>query len=392
MFKFKKYFKILIIFLTLFSFKLGFNETIHDLLKSNYAIKFDELLGKGGSGEIWGSSSSNIAIKGGNSKRACEIINKEFEIQKKIYNEIIKINGGLLERLKILNPNKIISNSSANVCAMELPRLYPIKEELNPKLVTQMRLGEESLDQIEKDEENIIKGHAIGLQEVENIVSKYPKTTDQENIQQLFADIGTFLGMLHYKIKLDGLDSEVCLVRSTPDAKKYEIFFIDFGMCNNITYKTNKKKLKAQEKIITALTVEKIFPNPTNNNFKFFLNSYLKVAKTENLKSFAKETIHKFIKNQYVNNILIKEYLIETIGINQRRSFQIKGYTNIISDWIGNKLINKIIENDYNQPKEELKTYINDIMPKIIVKRDKVENKSKIEISLLNKIETIYKN
>jgi len=364
-------------------------QTVKELLQENYSIPFDQLLGKGGTGEIWGSSSSeNIAIKGGENTSQCEKIKKEFDIQKKIYAEIEKYDKTLFNRILVLNPNKLIAKSQ-DVCAMEMPRLYPIKEELNKSLITQLKFGEEDLDSIDKYENEIITGHGIGLKQISDIVGKYDQiSTPKTNIEQLFSDLGTFMAILHYKLKLDGLDMEICLVRENASANNYKIAFLDFGMCNNMSnyFKKNKIK-KIKEYILKALNVEKRLPNPTSINFNIFKESYINTAKTEGFDVMAKEIIEELIANQFLKNIIIKKQLEKKLKTNGHETFQLKAYSKIILNWTRKELLAYITNNNYNISIDNTLSYLNTIFPDIIKQKKEANNLNNLEKIMIKKLE-----
>ncbi|MBU4269553.1 hypothetical protein KJ644_02025 [Candidatus Dependentiae bacterium] len=372
-----------------FIFNISNAKKIQDLLQENYSIPFDQLLGKGGTGEIWGSSSSeNIAIKGGENISQCDKIKKEFEIQKNIYNRIEIYDKTLFERILVLNPSKLISNI-ADVCAMEIPRLYPIKEETNKNLITQLKFGEENLDSVDKYENEIITGHSLGLKQINEIINKYSKINNNKtNLEQLFSDLGTFMAILHYKLQLDGLDMEICMVREKTNAEIYKLAFLDFGMCNNMSkyFKENKNN-KIKKYILSALNVEKRLPNPTCTEFKSFKDNYINTAKTENCEVLATEIVEEHIIQQFIKNIVIKKYLDEKLKTNGHKTFQLIGYSNIITNWVQKDILAHIKNNNYNISTDNTFDYLNKILPNIIKQKKDANNLSNLEKIVINKLE-----
>jgi hypothetical protein len=382
-------FKLLLILSLIINLNLK-TQSISDLLKEKYTdVEFNELLGKGGTGEIWGSKDSNLAIKGGNTSSQCQRINKEYKIQNNFYDAVKNYDNDLLNRVIILKPNKIIKNGESDVCGMEISRLYPIKEEPNKKLITQLRLGENDFDLIEKADEEIIKGHTIGLKQFIEIVEKYPKTTNKKNIEQGYIDIGKALGILHFKLKLDGLDSELSLVRKTPEENKYYLAFLDFGMCNDISkYFEKNKNDKIIKYIIEAFLVEPIFPNPTTPEFKLFAEEYIKVAKTEKQTELAQQIIFNFIGKQFLNNKILTNFLLTKLRTTNHNSFQLKRLTPVLYEWTKAKLIKYIVDNDYNVSSKNINIYLEKILTKIIEnKKLNSKNLSRYEKILLQKLE-----
>ncbi|KKP24362.1 MAG: hypothetical protein SZ59_C0002G0208 [candidate division TM6 bacterium GW2011_GWF2_28_16] len=364
-------------------------QTVQELLQSNYSIRFDQLLGRGGSGTVFGSSDNcNIAIKSGESSRQCEIITKEFNIQQDIYSAIEKYNKELFNRILVLKPNKLIYTAK-DICAMEMPRLYPIKEELNKNLITQLKTGEQDLDQIEQTEDkDIVSGHSIGLVQITDIINKYSKiNANKTNLEQLYEDLGTFLGILHYKVKLDGLDLEICLIRENDLAENYKLAFLDFGLCNNIFYNSKKNKNLAKENIIKAMLVDKRYPNPTEPYFKNFKKEYIAVAKSANLKSFAQDIIKTFIKEQFFKKIIIPEYLKTKLNINGKKAIQINGYSNIICNWTEIDLFKFIKQNKYNVSIEQTIDYLDKILHEIALTKKNDKKLTNTEKSIILKLE-----
>ncbi|MBD3273395.1 hypothetical protein GF385_03550 [Candidatus Dependentiae bacterium] len=364
-------------------------ETIQEFLKENSTQNFDLLLGKGGTGEVWGSSTSNTAMKAGSDKSQCSKIKEEFNIQKKVYDTTKEYDKNLLNRIIILNPSKIIENKKGNICAMQILRLYPIKEEPNKKLLTQLKLGKKNLDLEEKLDGQITKGHSIGYEQTKKIVSEYPRNNKKiTNIEQLFADIGKLLGILIFKAKLDGLDTEFCLVREDPKSKMYKIAFLDFGMCNDLSKLFDKKKYdKIMQKVIKAFTVENILPNPTNPEFKFFMEEFINIAKAEKLKDFAQEIIHNFIAEQFLKENIIKEYLMKKLKIRNKNSFQLKKLSLTLLNWVKKDLIEKTKEEKYNIKEGKLSAYLSKIVPNIIEKKAQEKKLTRFEKVLLKKLE-----
>ncbi len=305
-----------------------------------------------------------------------------------MHNEITAYDETLSERIIILKPTKIIKNEEENICAMELPRLYPINEERNINLITQLRLGEKDLDQVEQLDGEIIKGHAIGLEQTTKIISGYPKVNPQKtNIEQLFANIGKLLGILHFKSKLDGLDTELVIVKKNLNDNNYKIALIDFGMCNDLSKDFSKNKTdKIIRKIVKALTVEQIFPNPTTKKFSIFMEEYINVAKTEGLEILAKKIIHNFIGQQFIKNKIIKEYLMEKLNINHTRSIQLKKLIPALYKWAKGSLLFKIIAKDYNIKKENISKFLKKIIPRIIEQKESLESLSRFEKLLIKKL------
>ncbi|MFH1461451.1 MAG: hypothetical protein ABIF12_00680 [bacterium] len=362
-------------------------QTLQELLQEKYTdVLFDELLGKGGTGEIWGSSNSDLTIKGGSSLTQCEKIKKEFEIQNNFYETVKNYNGNFLKRVYILKPEKIIQNSDENICAMEIPRLYPIKEELNKNLITQLHLGVKNKDLIEKADEDLIKGHSIGLEEFKKIINSYPQISPEKtNLEQAFADIGTLLGILHFKAKLDGLDTELCIVRKSPDANEYQLTLLDFGMCKDLKKDfVNKKTNKIAKKIVRALTIEPIFPNPITPEFNIFMQEYINIAKMENLENLAKTIILNFVGQQFLKNNIIKKYLMKKLNTRQSQSIQIKRLLPILYKWTKQTLISKI-EPNYNISEDEITNTLEKLIPKIIEEKEK-QNLDTMEKILIKKL------
>lgn len=363
-------------------------QSVQELLQSNYSIRFDQLLGRGGSGTVFGSSDNcNIAIKSGESSRQCEIITREFNVQQDIYSAIEKYNKELFNRILVLKPNKLICTAK-DICAMEMPRLYPIKEELN-KLITQLKIGEPYLDQVEQTEDkDIVSGHSIGLAQITEIVNKYNKiNANTTNLEQLHQDLGTFLGILHYKVKLDGLDLEICLVRENDLAENYKLAFLDFGLCNNIFYNSKKNKVLAKENIIKAMLVDKRYPNPTNSYFINFKKEYINVAKSENLKAFAKDIIDTFILEQFFKKIVLPEYLRTKFNINGRKNIQINGYANIICEWTNKEILKFIKQNKYNVSMQTTIDYLDKILHEIAITKKNDKKLTNTEKSIIIKLE-----
>lgn len=384
-----KYKIIFFLFLTLISNSNIKSQTIKELLEEHYNdTLFDELLGKGGTGEVWGSSNSNIAIKCGESQNQCKKIKKEFKIQKKLHNKITEYNETLLERIIILKPTRIIKNEEENICAMELPRLYPINEERNKNLITQLRLGKKNLDQVEQLDGEIIKGHAIGLEQTKKIVSNYPKINPPKtNIELLFSDIGTLLGILHFKSKLDGLDVELVIVKKNLNDNNYRVALIDFGMCNDLSkYFSANKTNKIIKKVVKALIVEQIFPNPTTKEFSIFMEEYINVAKTEGLEILAKKIIHNFIGQQFTKDKIIKKYLMKKLNINHTSSIQLKKLVPVLYKWTKGSLLFQIVCKNYNVFTKNISNFLKKIIPNIIEQKESLENLSRFEKLLIKKL------
>jgi len=273
------------------------------------------LIGKGEDREVWGSPTSNLAIKGTRNKILCGKYTNALKYLKKAHQALIQHDRDRTFRQRASFPIPQKLDVVDEVCLLSMERLYPVKEETEG-LLTQMYLGHATYNQRMRDEK-LVRGYYKGYEQIEQIVNGYPRiNATQDNMQQLCYDLGKLFAIMQLAAKVDGLGCQVCLVKQSKTSAYYKIAILSLFQANDVASLFSNDKIQMLiDKLHKTLIAENYFPIPTIKGFANFRQGYIdfaeKLSRDENnviYNTIAVQLFKKHIKN-WIKNYLLPNYI-----------------------------------------------------------------------------------
>jgi len=249
--------------------------------------QYNQVIGKGGHGEIWGSLTHNLVIKVNNNIKGfmtgASLCKKEFDDQNVLYQTLLKYDPDktFSKRACFLKPEKfdVITKNHRKFCLFAMERLYPLDTHIIESRLWH-RSHMENIGSYPKAGYDIAPFKRYGYQEIEQLVSRYPRINhERTNMEQLCYDLGRLLAIMSLKVKFDGEDTEVWIGRGVDKAFPYRIVLLDFSRVVHISwyFSRGNKNLFVRD-VLRTIRRYQHYPHPTSHGYKFFRQGYVDFA------------------------------------------------------------------------------------------------------------------
>lgn len=250
-----------------------YKEIFSDMMKDNNKIK----IGEGGAGYVFGTKSyPQYVIKLLKNKPECEKLSKEYDVMKYIKKYKDELNKKYVKIVEMYY-YEIIEDNPLYFCGILMERVYnPLQINIEKTLpMIHPLFGNE-------DRNLNIKGRGIykGLKQIKELI-------DDKKIEKMLKELGEIMATLHYKLKLDMVDLEIILGKSSINDKEFKLFILDFDQVQK--YSTLKDE-KVRENIAKSFYDIEYFPFIRDYYNENFLTAYMKTSK-----KYIKEKEHKYL-------------------------------------------------------------------------------------------------
>ncbi len=246
------------------------------------------LIGRGGYGSVYATPRyPAYAVKISNKSNTCRAWSNEYRKMMSIHHVLERNAIPELSTVRIIKP--LGFTEMGDSCAMIMPRIvHPCSHsdtDMTP--VIQALFGDEKSYMPTSG-----RGTFLGLK----YLDEYFSTEQMENSVY---ELGQAMSVLHYIARVNAVDIEVVLGKSSYRSPNYHLYILDFDLSEQIT----DYDKSAVESMIWSLLAVYYFPFPSvdkqsgRNLFPFFRNGYMCVAKRVGMEDIAELVMEKYAES-----------------------------------------------------------------------------------------------